>query len=102
MTKARFQTGAEIFVIIIRRISEDAFLSFASIEPYFITEDDEKAQAMIDEYFPEGAEDVSLEMLEEEEEVEEEEEEEEMHYYEEDDIEIKDENREEFATYSFV
>lgn len=57
---------------------------------------------MIDEYFPEGAEDVSLEMLEEEEEVEEEEEEEEMHYYEEDDIEIKDENREEFATYSFV
>ncbi|XP_017880586.1 uncharacterized protein LOC108625254 [Ceratina calcarata] len=80
--KERFHTGNEVFVIIIRRVTEDAFLSFASIYPYFVTEDDEEAQAMIDEYFPEGAEDAILDLFEdddidEEEEFYEEEEEEE-------------------------
>nr|XP_031844672.1 uncharacterized protein LOC116432239 [Nomia melanderi] len=56
--KVRRRTGAEVFVLIVRRINDDVFLSFASIEPYFVTEVDEEAQAMIDEYFPEGAEDV--------------------------------------------
>ncbi|XP_053986999.1 uncharacterized protein LOC128880691 [Hylaeus volcanicus] len=61
--KVRYKTGGEIFVVIIRRINEDAFLSFASIHPYFVTEDDEEAQAMIEEYFPEGAEDAIFEGL---------------------------------------
>ncbi|CAK9821983.1 Thioredoxin domain-containing protein 6 [Anthophora retusa] len=69
--KAKYQTGNEVFVIIIRRISEDAFLSFASIGPYFVQEDDEKSEAMIDEYFPEGAEDVILEEFDESDEEEE-------------------------------
>ncbi|XP_028522261.1 uncharacterized protein LOC107997291 [Apis cerana] len=97
--KAKYQTGNEIFVIILRRVSEDAFLSFASIEPYFITEDHEKAEAMIDEYFPEGAEDAILELYLEEEEEEEEE------YYEEEeehDIEIRKEEEVVFPTYEFV
>lgn len=79
-------------------MSEDAFLSFASIEPYFITEDHEKAEAMIDEYFPEGAEDAILELY-----FEEEIEEEEAYYEEEEeehDIEIRKE--EVFATYEFT
>ncbi|XP_017762370.1 PREDICTED: uncharacterized protein LOC108552374 [Eufriesea mexicana] len=96
--KAKYQTGNEIFVIIIRRISEDAFLSFASIEPYFVTEDDEKAQAMIDEYFPEGAEDVILEEFDEEEEEEE--------FYDgedvEDDTEDLDKDEEEIGIFSFL
>lgn len=86
-------------MIILRRVSEDAFLSFASIEPYFITEDHEKAEAMIDEYFPEGAEDAILELYLEEEEEEEEE------YYEEEeehDIEIRKEEEVVFPTYEFV
>lgn len=85
-------------MIIIRRISEDAFLSFASIEPYFVTEDDEKAQAMIDEYFPEGAEDWILESFEEEEEEEE-------FYGGEDVEEIEEEldrEEEEIGIYSFL
>lgn len=45
-------------MLIVRRINDDVFLSFASIEPYFVTEVDKEAQAMINEYFPEGAEDV--------------------------------------------
>lgn len=72
-------------MVILRRISEEVFLTFASIRPYSVIEDDEQAQAMIDEYFPEGAEDMVLEESSEEEEsyederemVEEEEEEEE-------------------------
>ncbi|XP_076626727.1 uncharacterized protein LOC143344499 [Colletes latitarsis] len=85
--KVRYKTGGEIFVVILRRISEEVFLTFASIQPYFVTEIDEEAQAMIEEYFPEDAEDTFLELLddyrdygveaEEEEEGEEEEEEEE-------------------------
>lgn len=47
-------------MLIVRRINDDVFLSFASIEPYFVTEVDEEARAMINEYFPEGAEDVPL------------------------------------------
>lgn len=101
LIKAKYQTGNEIFVIILRRVSEDAFLSFASIEPYFVTEDHEKAEAMIDEYFPEGAEDAILELYLEDEMEEEEE------YYEEEedidhDIEIRKEEEEVFATYEFM
>ncbi|XP_076232878.1 uncharacterized protein LOC143178233 [Calliopsis andreniformis] len=73
--KVRYKTGNEVFVIILRRVSEDAFLSFASIEPYFVTEDNDEAEAMIDEYFPEGAEDVVMEDFDDEEEEYEEEEE---------------------------
>lgn len=86
-------------MIILRRVTEDAFLSFASIEPYFITEDHERAEAMIDEYFPEGAEDAILELYLEEEEEEEEE------YYEEEEheIEVQKEIQEDvFATYEFM
>ncbi|XP_076754872.1 uncharacterized protein LOC143425768 [Xylocopa sonorina] len=96
--KAKLQTGNEVFVIILRRISEDAFLSFASVEPYFITEDDEVAQAMIDEYFPEGAEDVSLlEILVEDEEESYEEEE-----FEEEEEEQDKEQEEMFIVYDFL
>ncbi|CAK9809989.1 Thioredoxin domain-containing protein 6 [Anthophora plagiata] len=87
--KAKYQTGNEVFVVIIRRISEDAFLSFASIGPYFVQEDDEKSEAMIDEYFPEGAEDVILEDFDESDEEEESYEEEEAE--EEEDEDEKDE-----------
>lgn len=77
----KYKTGAEVFVVIIRRINEDAFLAFAGIEPFFVTEVDEESQGMITEYFPEGAEDViplapdEQEAFYEEEEEEEEEEE---------------------------
>lgn len=81
----KYKTGVEVFVVIIRRINEEAFLAFAGIEPFFVTEIDEEAQGMITEYFPEGVEDVIAldeqetfyEDEEEEEEVEEEEEKEE-------------------------
>lgn len=45
-------------MVIIRRINEEAFLAFAGIEPFFVTEVDEEAQELITEYFPEGVEDV--------------------------------------------
>ncbi|XP_076654222.1 uncharacterized protein LOC143359832 [Halictus rubicundus] len=60
--KVKYKTGAEVFVVIIQRITDDVFLSFASIEPYFVTEVDEEAYAMINEYFPEGAEDVVFDL----------------------------------------
>ncbi|XP_067213347.1 uncharacterized protein [Linepithema humile] len=56
--KVKHKTGAEVFVVIIRRINEEAFLAFASIEPFFVSEADEKSQEMITEYFPEGIEDM--------------------------------------------
>lgn len=84
--KVRYRTGGEVFVVILRRVNEDAFLSFASIGPYFVTEDNDEAEAMIDEYFPEGAEDVHLEDVEEEEEEVDEEEEVE----EEEELDVKD------------
>lgn len=54
----KHKTGDEVFVLIIRRINEEIFLTFAGIEPSFVTEVDDVAQQMITEYFPEGAEDV--------------------------------------------
>lgn len=88
-------------MIILRRVTEDAFLSFASIEPYFITEDHERAEAMIDEYFPEGAEDAILELY-----LDEEEEEEEEYYEEEEHEEVQKEIQEiqedVFAAYEFM
>lgn len=85
--------------MIIRRINEEAFLAFAGVEPFFVTEIDEKAQRMIEEYFPEGVEDVIAldeqkafyEDKGEEEEVEEEEEEEEKEEEEKDDYKIEEE-----------
>ncbi|XP_025153537.1 uncharacterized protein LOC112588291 [Harpegnathos saltator] len=56
--KVRHKTGAEVFVLIVRRINEEIFLAFAGIEPFFVTEIEDVAQRMIMEYFPEGAEDV--------------------------------------------
>ncbi|XP_018303709.1 uncharacterized protein [Mycetomoellerius zeteki] len=56
--KVKYKTGVEVFVVIIRRINEEAFLAFAGIEPFFVTEVDEEAQELITEYFPEGVEDV--------------------------------------------
>lgn len=73
----KHKTGAEVFVLIVRRINEEIFLAFAGIQPSFVTEDDDVAQQMIMEYFPEGVEDVIP--LDEEEVLYEEEEE----YYEE-------------------
>lgn len=54
----KHKTGAEVFVLIIRRINEEIFLAFAGIHPFFVTENEDVAQRMITEYFPEGAEDV--------------------------------------------
>lgn len=45
-------------MVILRRTKEEAFLTFAGIEPFFVTENNEEAERMITEYFPEGAEDV--------------------------------------------
>jgi hypothetical protein len=44
--------------VIVRRIHEDVFLTFASNQPYFVTEVNEEAEEMILQYFPEGAVDV--------------------------------------------
>lgn len=86
----KHKTGAEVFVFIIRRISEEAFLAFAGIEPFFVTEVDEEAQGMMAEYFPEGAEDViPLTPDEEEALYEEGEEEEEEDYVEEETEEVE-------------
>ncbi|XP_070153057.1 uncharacterized protein [Polyergus mexicanus] len=74
--KVKYKTGSEVFVMIIRRIKEEVFLAFASIEPFFVTEVDEEAQGMLTEYFPEGAEDVILLALDEQEALYEDEEEE--------------------------
>lgn len=72
----KYKTGSEVFVMIIRRINEEVFLAFVSIEPFFVTEVDEEAQGMLTEYFPEGAEDVILLALDEQEALYEDEEEE--------------------------
>ena len=53
-SKIKYKTGNEIIVIVLRRIHDEAFLSFAGNEPYFVTEVNEEAQKMIDEYFPPG------------------------------------------------
>ncbi|KAL0102224.1 hypothetical protein PUN28_018634 [Cardiocondyla obscurior] len=66
--KVKYKTGIEVFVVIIRRISEEAFLAFAGIEPYFVTENDEEAKTMITEYFPEGVKDM-IQLLHDEEEI---------------------------------
>ena len=76
----RFKTGDEIFVVILRKISTEAFLSFAGIEPYYVNEDNDQVLEIIGEYFPEGVEDVAdvdIHLPEEDEEQEEEEEDEE-------------------------
>lgn len=78
--------------MIIRRISEEAFLAFASIGPFFVTEVDEEAQGMLTEYFPEGAEDVILLAPDEQEALYEAEEEEEEDYEEEEEDEEFEEN----------
>lgn len=62
----KYKTGT-FFVVIIRRINEEAFLAFAGIEPFFVTEVDEKAQEMITEYFSEGVKDTALLALDEQE-----------------------------------
>ncbi|KAK2581223.1 hypothetical protein KPH14_008021 [Odynerus spinipes] len=46
----------EVFVTVIRKINEEAFLAFAGIDPYFATEKEEEAQKIINEYFPEEME----------------------------------------------
>ncbi|XP_071644393.1 uncharacterized protein [Temnothorax longispinosus] len=94
--KVKYKTGVEVFVVIIRRINEEAFLAFAGIEPFFVTEVDEETQGMITEYFPEGVEDVILLAPDEQEafyeDEDEEEEEEEEEYYEEEEAEEFEEN----------
>lgn len=54
----KHKTGYEVFVVVIQRVSEDAFYSFAGIEPYFATEVDEEASEIIKVYFPPDAVDV--------------------------------------------
>jgi len=54
----KYKTGNEIFVVIIRKTHEDVFLTFASSQPFFVTEVNEEAEQMILRYFPEGAVDV--------------------------------------------
>lgn len=88
----KYKTGMEVFVVIIRRINEEVFLSFAGNNPFFMTEVDEKAQGMITEYFPEGAVDVIPLAPDEEEAFYEEEE-----YYEKEEEEEYEEN----VTYPF-
>lgn len=56
--KVRNKTDAEIFVVIIRRLNEEAFLTFAGNDPIFVTEDNDEAQQMLEKYFPPGAIDV--------------------------------------------
>ncbi|XP_012541620.3 uncharacterized protein LOC105839684 [Monomorium pharaonis] len=90
--KVKYKTGVEVFVVIIRRINEDAFLAFAGIEPFFVTEVDEEAQEMITKYFPKGAVDVTALVSDEQEalyEDEAREEEEEEDYEEEDEGEFE-------------
>lgn len=83
LRKVKYKTGDEVFIVIIRKVSEEAFLSFVSIGPFFVTEVDEEAQRMLTEYFPEGAEDVILLAPDEEEALYEDEEEEEEYEEEE-------------------
>jgi hypothetical protein len=83
LRKVKYKTGGEVFVVIIRRINEEAFLAFAGNEPLFVTEVDEEAQEMITEYFPEGAEDMPTLASAEQEAFYEDEEEEEENYGEE-------------------
>lgn len=102
MTKARYHTGNEVCVVIIRRTSEDVFLSFASIEPYFVTERDEEALAMIDEYFPEGAEDMIFQTDDTTDSYEEAGEEDEEEEGEVQDVEVQDGLEEPLEVYSFL
>lgn len=86
--------------MIIRRINEEAFLAFAGVEPFFVTEVDEEAQGMVTNYFPEGVEDVvplapdEQETLYEDEEKEEEKEKEGQEEEEEEDYEEEEEEEE--------
>ncbi|XP_029049566.2 uncharacterized protein LOC114879127 [Osmia bicornis bicornis] len=100
--KMKYQTGGEIFVVILRRMSEEVFLTFASIQPYCVVEDDEQAQAMIDEYFPEGVEDMVLEESSEEEESYEAEAEMEEEEEDEEDLQEQTETVDPFTMYSYV
>ncbi|KAI4486830.1 hypothetical protein M0804_006200 [Polistes exclamans] len=43
----------EIFIAVIRKINEEAFLAFAGINPYFATEDENQVRKVIADYFPE-------------------------------------------------
>ncbi|XP_072747002.1 uncharacterized protein [Anoplolepis gracilipes] len=90
--KVKYKTGDEVFIVIIRKINEETFLAFVSIEPFFVTEVDEEAQEMLTEYFPKGAEDVILLTPEEEETLYEDEEEEEQDYEDEEEEEEFEEN----------
>ncbi|KMQ95865.1 thioredoxin domain-containing protein 6 [Lasius niger] len=92
LRKVKYKTGVEVFIVIIRRINEEAFLAFANIEPFFVTEVDEEAQGMLTEYFPEGAEDVILLTPDEQEALYEDEEEEEEDYEEEEEEEFDENN----------
>ncbi|XP_033322185.2 uncharacterized protein LOC117218141, partial [Megalopta genalis] len=103
--KVRYKTGGEVFVVIVERISDDVFLSFASNEPYFVTEVDEDAQAMIDEYFPEGVEDMPPDMfamIQEEEDQDYEQEEEEEEEEEEEVVEEMEDPEEIDVAYNFL
>ncbi|XP_024942923.1 uncharacterized protein LOC107269952, partial [Cephus cinctus] len=68
--KVKHKTGGEVFIVIIRRAHDEAFLAFAGIEPYFLSEDNDEAEAIGAVYFPAGAVDLIPQDTEEEEEEE--------------------------------
>lgn len=65
--KVKYKTGNEIFVIVLRRVNEEAFLAFAGNEPFYVTEDNDEVERMVEQYFPLGATDVLPEDPDEEE-----------------------------------
>jgi hypothetical protein len=42
----------EVFICVIRKVSNEAFLSFAGIGPYHVSENNEKAIEEANQYFP--------------------------------------------------
>ncbi|XP_048507889.1 uncharacterized protein LOC125500191 [Athalia rosae] len=53
--QVKYKTGYEVFVVVLEYVSEEAFLGFAGIEPYFESQSQEETAELIELYFPEGA-----------------------------------------------
>lgn len=56
----KVKTGREVAVIIIVRLNEETFLSFAGIGAYFISEDQDEIEQMMESYFPADAVDTMI------------------------------------------
>ncbi|KAJ8683246.1 hypothetical protein QAD02_019038 [Eretmocerus hayati] len=50
--RVQVKTGYEVFVALVKKVSNEAFLSFAGIGPYYISETQEKALEEAEQFFP--------------------------------------------------